>query len=103
MEAADGSQSECGREREVAMDVPTCRVCGVAVVEVLDWGRDLYDGLCGGCGYRKEVLRARGDTCEWCSEPETPDGPLAGWLDPDGNSVSWVCPRCYRGASARGE
>jgi hypothetical protein len=50
------------------MDVPTCRVCGVAVVEVLDWGRDLYGGLCGGCGYRKEVLRARGDTCEWCSE-----------------------------------
>jgi len=80
------------------VDVPICRVCGFAIVEVLEWGRDLYGGLCGDCGYRKETLRAGRDACEWCSEPETPDGPLAAWPDPDGNGVSWVCPRCYRGA-----
>lgn len=80
--------------------VPVCRVCGFALVELLDWGRDLYGGLCPDCAYRKDVLRGVRDACEWCSEPEAPDGPLVAWPDPDGDGISWVCPRCYRGACA---
>jgi hypothetical protein len=85
------------------VDVPTCRVCGFAILEVIDHGRDLYDGLCGDCAYRKFMLQhglAPGpEPCEWCSELET-GGPLVAFDDGRGEGRSWVCQRCYRGALA---
>jgi len=86
------------------VDVPACRVCGLAILEVIDHGRDLYDGLCGDCAYQKFMLQHRLspvggeiEACEWCSEP----GPLTEYLDPGDYSASWVCARCRRGAEAK--